>query len=240
MSPGSNTVSYPAFAHIGLRENPGKNLNQFDSLREELDTRHGLTPRRKMNFIYKENDHLKQEVSDLQHCSEMRPKMISGPGIATKKVNRDLPARRITAGEQLTAVTRDLLNKTRVARKDEASPGDKKVKLSTSRAVASWSKASCLGLALRNAFWFESSWGKKFSHEISASVWDRCPPSIVMNLGATIGNKNPVTKTSYKDWGAHRANHTIPPFWLGDRPPLLQHVAVRPAAGWSVLALPGL
>ncbi|KAJ4435265.1 hypothetical protein ANN_23843 [Periplaneta americana] len=28
MSPGSNTVSYPAFAHIGLRESPGKNLNQ--------------------------------------------------------------------------------------------------------------------------------------------------------------------------------------------------------------------
>ncbi|KAJ4432336.1 hypothetical protein ANN_20955 [Periplaneta americana] len=28
MSPGSRTESYPAFAHIGLRENPGKNLNQ--------------------------------------------------------------------------------------------------------------------------------------------------------------------------------------------------------------------
>ncbi|KAJ4429546.1 hypothetical protein ANN_21715 [Periplaneta americana] len=28
MSPGSNTESYPAFAHIGLRENPRKNLNQ--------------------------------------------------------------------------------------------------------------------------------------------------------------------------------------------------------------------
>ncbi|KAJ4443972.1 hypothetical protein ANN_05761 [Periplaneta americana] len=28
MSPGSNTVSYPAFPHIGLRENPGRNLNQ--------------------------------------------------------------------------------------------------------------------------------------------------------------------------------------------------------------------
>ncbi|KAJ4433095.1 hypothetical protein ANN_15352 [Periplaneta americana] len=28
MSPGSNTESYPAFAHLGLRENPGKNLNQ--------------------------------------------------------------------------------------------------------------------------------------------------------------------------------------------------------------------
>ncbi|KAJ4443812.1 hypothetical protein ANN_05593 [Periplaneta americana] len=28
MSPGSSTENYPAFAHIGLRENPGKNLNQ--------------------------------------------------------------------------------------------------------------------------------------------------------------------------------------------------------------------
>ncbi|KAJ4435171.1 hypothetical protein ANN_23747 [Periplaneta americana] len=53
-----------------------------------------------------------------------------------------------------------------------------------SRAVASRSKASRLGLVLRNARWFESSWGKKFSHEISASVWDRCPPSIVMHLGS--------------------------------------------------------
>ncbi|KAJ4441225.1 hypothetical protein ANN_11076 [Periplaneta americana] len=47
-----------------------------------------------------------------------------------------------------------------------------------------WSKASYLGLALRNARWFESSLGKKFSHEISANVWDRCPPSIVMLLGS--------------------------------------------------------
>ncbi|KAJ4442763.1 hypothetical protein ANN_04355 [Periplaneta americana] len=29
MSPGSSTESYPAFAPIGLRENPGKNLNQL-------------------------------------------------------------------------------------------------------------------------------------------------------------------------------------------------------------------
>ncbi|KAJ4438163.1 hypothetical protein ANN_14102 [Periplaneta americana] len=28
ISPGSSTESYPAFARIGLRENPGKNLNQ--------------------------------------------------------------------------------------------------------------------------------------------------------------------------------------------------------------------
>ncbi|KAJ4427527.1 hypothetical protein ANN_25175 [Periplaneta americana] len=45
-------------------------------------------------------------------------------------------------------------------------------------AVASRSKASRLGLALVRFLM-----GKKFSHEISASVWDRCPPSIVMHLG---------------------------------------------------------
>ncbi|KAJ4432064.1 hypothetical protein ANN_20678 [Periplaneta americana] len=49
--------------------------------------------------------------------------------------------------------------------------------------------------------------------------------------------RNPVTQTSYNGWGAHRANHTIPPFWLDDRPPLLRHVGVRPAVGWSVLDL---
>ncbi|KAJ4431539.1 hypothetical protein ANN_20138 [Periplaneta americana] len=31
MSSGSSTESYPVFAHIGLRENPGKNLNQIMS-----------------------------------------------------------------------------------------------------------------------------------------------------------------------------------------------------------------
>ncbi|KAJ4438255.1 hypothetical protein ANN_14194 [Periplaneta americana] len=70
----------------------------------------------------------------------------------------------------------------------ESSPLDELIisilKLLQSRAVASRSKASRLGLALRNARWFESSWGKKFSHEISASVWDRCPPSIYeYNIG---------------------------------------------------------
>ncbi|KAJ4445466.1 hypothetical protein ANN_07274 [Periplaneta americana] len=32
MSPGSSTESYPAFAHIGLRENPGKTVNQQGSV----------------------------------------------------------------------------------------------------------------------------------------------------------------------------------------------------------------
>ncbi|KAJ4449070.1 hypothetical protein ANN_00465 [Periplaneta americana] len=32
MSPGSNTESYPAFAHIGLRENPGKTSTRFNDV----------------------------------------------------------------------------------------------------------------------------------------------------------------------------------------------------------------
>ncbi|KAJ4444359.1 hypothetical protein ANN_06151 [Periplaneta americana] len=49
-----------------------------------------------------------------------------------------------------------------------------------SRTVASWSKASCLRLALRNARWFE----KKFCHEVLVSIWDRCPSSTTMHLGS--------------------------------------------------------
>ncbi|KAJ4443744.1 hypothetical protein ANN_05522 [Periplaneta americana] len=40
MSPGSSTESYPAFAHIGLRENPGKNLNQVACPDQELNPGH--------------------------------------------------------------------------------------------------------------------------------------------------------------------------------------------------------
>ncbi|KAJ4449844.1 hypothetical protein ANN_01250 [Periplaneta americana] len=40
MSPGSNTESYPAFAHIGLRENPGKNLNQVTCPNRESNPGH--------------------------------------------------------------------------------------------------------------------------------------------------------------------------------------------------------
>ncbi|KAJ4429017.1 hypothetical protein ANN_26013 [Periplaneta americana] len=113
MSPGSNTISYSAFARIGLRENPGKNLNQS----------------------------LKKHTYILFY------------GVSTK-----------ISTEVVTYDTLYIYN--------------------MSRAVASRFKASCLGLALRNARWFESSWGKKFSHEISVSVWNRYSPSIVMYLGS--------------------------------------------------------
>ncbi|KAJ4431175.1 hypothetical protein ANN_19772 [Periplaneta americana] len=47
-------------------------------------------------------------------------------------------------------------------------------------------------------------------------------------------------KPAIMAWGDHRANHTISPFWLEDRPPLRRHVDVRSAAGWSIWALHGL
>ncbi|KAJ4443131.1 hypothetical protein ANN_04781 [Periplaneta americana] len=40
MSPGSNTESYPAFARIGLRESPGKNLNQITCPDRDSNPRH--------------------------------------------------------------------------------------------------------------------------------------------------------------------------------------------------------
>ncbi|KAJ4426817.1 hypothetical protein ANN_26616 [Periplaneta americana] len=70
------------------------------------------------------------------------------------------------------------------------------------RAVASWSKASCLGLALRNARWFNSSRRKNFPHEISVSVWDRWPSSIVMHLGSY----DLVRKARYNGWGYDHPN----------------------------------
>ncbi|KAJ4438794.1 hypothetical protein ANN_14745 [Periplaneta americana] len=62
MSPGSNTESYSAFAHIRLRENPGKNLNQHckpptpnrsgEAMLQDLETEDG--PR---------NSHYGQEIT---------------------------------------------------------------------------------------------------------------------------------------------------------------------------------
>ncbi|KAJ4449865.1 hypothetical protein ANN_01271 [Periplaneta americana] len=46
MSPGSSTESYPTFAHIGLRENPGKNLNQATCPNRESNPPPGFAARR--------------------------------------------------------------------------------------------------------------------------------------------------------------------------------------------------
>ncbi|KAJ4445252.1 hypothetical protein ANN_07053 [Periplaneta americana] len=61
MCPGSSTESYPAFAHIGLRENPGKNLNQVTCPDRESNPGHlvsrldvlTVTPQQQMLRIWR-------------------------------------------------------------------------------------------------------------------------------------------------------------------------------------------
>ncbi|KAJ4439348.1 hypothetical protein ANN_07470 [Periplaneta americana] len=69
MSPGSSTESYPAFAHIGLRENPGKNINQVTCPNRELNPDHlvsrpdalTVTPQLTHIFTFPTHCGLKQE-----------------------------------------------------------------------------------------------------------------------------------------------------------------------------------
>ncbi|KAJ4436882.1 hypothetical protein ANN_17014 [Periplaneta americana] len=153
MSPGSSTESYPASARIGLRENPGKNLNQLTC--PDRDSNPG---------------HLVSRPDALTVTPQMWTMLCIVPGITHRSGSRHRRARMIV--EYWWDDDND---------NDDDDDDDGKRK---SRAVASWSKRSCLGIALRNARWFKSSWGKEFSHGISSSVWDRCPPSIVMHLGS--------------------------------------------------------
>ncbi|KAJ4444948.1 hypothetical protein ANN_06747 [Periplaneta americana] len=67
MSPGSSTESYPAFARIGLRENPGKNLNQVTCPDRDSNPGHlvsqsdalTVTPQRESKF----HNHTEQPCS---------------------------------------------------------------------------------------------------------------------------------------------------------------------------------
>ncbi|KAJ4440251.1 hypothetical protein ANN_08390 [Periplaneta americana] len=72
--------------------------------------------------------------------------------------------------------------------------------------------------------------------EMRPRIRHRLPDMCLMvaeNLGKTQpGSEIRLRKPAYNGWKDHRGNHTIPPFWLDDRPPLLRHVDVRPAAGW--------
>ncbi|KAJ4437544.1 hypothetical protein ANN_17689 [Periplaneta americana] len=63
MSPGSSTESYPAFAHIGLRENLRKNLNQVTCLDRESNPGHlvlrpntlAVTPQTQHKYLSEES-----------------------------------------------------------------------------------------------------------------------------------------------------------------------------------------
>ncbi|KAJ4448826.1 hypothetical protein ANN_00217 [Periplaneta americana] len=168
MSPGSSTENYPAFAHIGLRENPGKNLNQDGKQQDELENTTAVSEgdlRTDLGalLLKKRSEENKRIKQTLDKCIRDRDELTMIIAILQRGM------RNLRAHDDTVAALRKC---------------SEERKKTSSRAEASWSKASRLGLALQNARWFESSWGKKFSHEISASVWDRCPPSIVMHLGS--------------------------------------------------------
>ncbi|KAJ4450471.1 hypothetical protein ANN_01896 [Periplaneta americana] len=80
----------------------------------------------------------------------------------------------------------------------------------------------------------DSNPGHLVSRPDALTVTPQCKGPVPTQHRDALGKRNPVANTSYNGWGDHRANHTIPPFWLDDRSPLLWHVGVRPAAGWSV------
>ncbi|KAJ4431212.1 hypothetical protein ANN_19809 [Periplaneta americana] len=137
MSPGSNTESYLAFAHIGLRENPGKKPQPEPQI-ADICNFHDSTSKG-MQYVLLKN---------------------SGP-----TYDNNIGGVRY----RLSSLIIDL---------------HVVVSCYLSSAVASWSKASCLGLALRNARWFESSWRRNFLMKFRPVYGTWSPPSIVMHLGS--------------------------------------------------------
>ncbi|KAJ4436863.1 hypothetical protein ANN_16995 [Periplaneta americana] len=68
MSPGSCTESYPVFAHIGLRENPGKNLNQVTCPDRESNPGH-LVSRPDALTVTPQNENRYNKNSDFHNHS---------------------------------------------------------------------------------------------------------------------------------------------------------------------------
>ncbi|KAJ4447136.1 hypothetical protein ANN_09137 [Periplaneta americana] len=71
MNPGSNTESYPAFAHIGLRENPGKNLNQVTCPDQESNPGHLVSRLDSLTLLHSKTKH-KMGRKDVNHFSLLR------------------------------------------------------------------------------------------------------------------------------------------------------------------------
>ncbi|KAJ4431242.1 hypothetical protein ANN_19839 [Periplaneta americana] len=167
MNPGCNTESYPAFARIGLRENSGKNLNQVTCPDRDSNSGHRVSRPDALTVIPQVVTSCKAGLNNFKEKLFRGRVSIPGPFAYRANALPTEPPQELYTTPSLPESQICIIHS-----------------LLESRFVGSWSKASCLGLALRNARWFEPSWGKKFSHEISASVWDRCPPSIVMHLGS--------------------------------------------------------
>ncbi|KAJ4443478.1 hypothetical protein ANN_05150 [Periplaneta americana] len=90
MSPRSSTESYPAFAHSGLRENPGKNLNQVTCPDRESNPGHlvsrpdALTVTPQMNL---QIAHLRQKSAKRQLVSDLTNSAVPASTAAEETVN---------------------------------------------------------------------------------------------------------------------------------------------------------
>ncbi|KAJ4438654.1 hypothetical protein ANN_14601 [Periplaneta americana] len=198
MSPGSSTESYPAFAHLGLRENPGKNLNQVTCPDRESNPGHLVSRPDALTVTPQVQRRFRREY-------QLRPSDDVSTYVTIMKWDRCLRE----TGVHMKRRDTSLLIVIR--------PSDGDVKfggpLGAIRQLLGYVPTPG-GLQIEN--------GSQSCH-LSAI----CETRIIY---LRVGTKH----KNYNGWGDHRANHTIPPFWLDDRPPLLRHVGVRPAAGWSV------
>ncbi|KAJ4448827.1 hypothetical protein ANN_00218 [Periplaneta americana] len=112
MNPGSNTESYPAFAHIGLRKNPGKNLNQVTCPDWESNPGHlvsrpdalTVTPQLKEIGSLSEKKHTGKPSTNDETIEAIQRAFIQSPkksihkcarqlGLPKTKVDRDLKKR---------------------------------------------------------------------------------------------------------------------------------------------------
>ncbi|KAJ4451632.1 hypothetical protein ANN_03101 [Periplaneta americana] len=90
MSPGSNTVSYPAFAHIGLRENPGKNLNQLQSGNQLPDERKATDAAEEVVLEKKKKKKNKKKKKKKKMCF-VPPKIKEEKNILATRAKVNLP-----------------------------------------------------------------------------------------------------------------------------------------------------
>ncbi|KAJ4439698.1 hypothetical protein ANN_07826 [Periplaneta americana] len=87
MSPGSNTESYPAFTRIGLRENPGKNLNQVTCPDQESNPGHLVS---RLDALTHEGDNA-SEMSPGSSVNSYQVFVLNGLRKTPEKTSTSLP-----------------------------------------------------------------------------------------------------------------------------------------------------
>ncbi|KAJ4433671.1 hypothetical protein ANN_15981 [Periplaneta americana] len=101
MSPGSSTESYPAFAHIGLRESPGKNLNQITCPdRESNSVPPGFAARRAVTSQSRDQNIVRNGITNIGSLSYEKIEKLKYLGATLTNINDTLEEikRRINSG----------------------------------------------------------------------------------------------------------------------------------------------